>query len=116
MSPKALSGRPYGQFHADIRLCRGRKGFPHVGTEDLNQVEIGIVRSRLLGAVRAALEEGVLTREDLAALLGTPSSVSIQQLAFPSSVGEAVRSVRGAGESVRTSASESIRARAREEK
>jgi len=80
MSPGALNGRPYGQFQADIRLCRGRKGFPHVGTEALNQVEVGIVRGRLMGAVRAALKEGVLTREDLIPLVAGPELADYRQL------------------------------------
>jgi len=80
MSPEALSARPYGQFHADIRLCQGRKGFPHVGTEPLNQVEVGIVKGRLMGAVRAALKEGILTREDLTPLVAGLEPADHRQL------------------------------------
>jgi len=69
MSAQALSGRPLGQFHVDIRLCQGKKGFPHVGTESLTEDEAGIVRARLIGAVQAALKEGVLAEKDLAALV-----------------------------------------------
>jgi len=89
MSLKALSGQPYGQFQVDIRLCQGRKGFPHVGTEALNQAEKGVVRARLLGAIQAALEEGVLTTDDLAPLVGGLKPVDHRQLTL--GLGERVR-------------------------
>jgi len=110
MSAEALSSRPYGQFRADIRLCQGRKGFPHVGTESLNQIEMGIVRARLLGAVQAALGDGILTKDDLSPLVGgvnaedhrqLPLSIRATHLDQPERTGQArhleepERSVRG---------------------
>lgn len=59
----------------DIRLCNGRKGFPHVATEDLTPDERAQVRARLLGTIQAAVKEGVLSENDLVVLAGAvPSS------------------------------------------
>jgi len=111
MTASALNGRPAGKFEVDIRLCQGRKGFPHVATEVLSRDETDLVRSRLLSAVQAALHEAVLTREDLMALLGVPSSVNPAQIPLP--VTDLVRPM--VSESVQPNVSESIRARVREE-
>ena len=73
MPGDVLTRRMVGRFRADIRLCRGRKGLPHVAFEDMTPPERELVRQRLLSAVHAALQEGVLSEEDL--LTPGPASV-----------------------------------------
>jgi len=107
MSPKALDQQAYGRFQVDIRACNGRKGFPHVATDALDQSERAQVRARLMGTIQAAVNEGVLTREDLGVLVGSPRPTERYQMPLP--IAPVV------GESVRAKAGESIRARAREE-
>ena len=65
MSVDALSKRMVGRFRADVRLCQGRKGLPHVAYDDLTRSERDLVRHRLLMALRTALTEGIITTEDL---------------------------------------------------
>jgi len=113
MSPKALEHQEYGRFEVDVRVAGGRKGFPHVATEELNTGERELVRKRLLGTIQAAIEAGILTPADLG--IRSPMVVT------PRSVGESV-SVKAiesvsvkAIESVTVRVSESIRVRVREE-
>jgi len=107
MPEKAWDRRSYGDFRVDVRLCNGRKGFPHVGTDELDPGERERVRARLLGTIQAAVKEGVLSREDLGVLAGSPGVTDRYQMvmALPVSVGE----------SIRVQAGESIRVRVREE-
>jgi len=104
MSPKALDQRAYGRFRVDIRACGGRKGFPHIATDELNHGERVQIRSRLLGTIQAAVNEGLLTSEDLVVLTGPRTER--YQMALPMAVGESTRAQAG----------ESIRARVREDK
>jgi len=80
MPEKAWDRRSYGDFRVDVRLCNGRKGFPHVGTDELNPGERERVRARLVGTIQAAVKEGVLTEDDLVLLAGAVPSVEPQQL------------------------------------
>ena len=70
MSPKALERQAFGRFQVDVRACNGRKGFPHVASDALEPGERAQVRDRLLGTILAAVREGVLTKDDLVALVG----------------------------------------------
>jgi len=83
MSPKALERQAYGRFQVDIRACNGRKGFPHVATDGLDPSERAQVRARLLGTIQAAVNEGVLTEDDLVLLAGAVPSVEPQQMPMP---------------------------------
>lgn len=106
MSPKALEQRAFGRFRVDLRACNGRKGFPHIGTDELDQGEREQIRARLLGTIQAAINEGLLVSGDLEVLSGCAyRSTDRSQIVLPLSVGE----------SIGTQAGESIRARAREE-
>jgi len=105
MSPKALEQRAFGRFRVDLRACNGRKGFPHIGTDELDQGEREQIRARLLGTIQAAVNEGLLVSGDLEVLSGRAPRSDRSQIALPLSVGE----------SIGTQAGESIRARAREE-
>jgi len=109
MSPKALEQRAFGRFRVDLRACNGRKGFPHIGTDELDQGEREQIRARLLGTIQAAVNEGLLVSGDLEMLSGCVRS----QIVLPLFVGESIGTQ--AGESIGTQAGESIRARAREE-
>ncbi len=71
MSSDSLSRRTVGRFRVDIRLCQGRKGLPHVAYEDMNTAETELVRQRLLTSVRAAVQEGIITENDLRLLTPT---------------------------------------------
>ena len=82
MSAEALSKRMVGRFRADIRLCRGRKGLPHVAFEDMSVSEMQLVRQRLLTAVRLALSEEVITNDDLR-LLAPGDDVARGQIPIP---------------------------------
>jgi len=79
MSPKALERQAYGRFQVDIRVCNGRKGFPHIATDGLDLNERAQVRARLLGTIQAAVKEGVLTEDDLVLLAGVVPSVEPHQ-------------------------------------
>jgi len=105
MSPKALSQQAFGRFQVDIRACNGRKGFPHVATDELSPGEKVQVRARLLGTIQAAVDEGVLTTEDLDALVSSPRANDRSQIVMPRTVVEYVA----------PKVSEVIRAKAREE-
>lgn len=82
MSQDALSKRKVGRFRADVRLCQGRKGLPHVAYDDLTASEKDIVRRRLLMAVQAALDEGIIAYEDLT-YRAPRSEASREQLPMP---------------------------------
>jgi len=64
-SASSFEQRPIGLFKVDVRLCQGRKGFPHVAFEDMNEGEVDLVRRRLLATLQSALTEGVISVEDL---------------------------------------------------
>jgi hypothetical protein len=74
MSSDALSRRSVGRYRVDIRLCRGRKGLPHVAYEDMTGAETELVRQRLLTSVRAAIQEGIINEADLELLASTTAS------------------------------------------
>ena len=80
MSPKALEHQAFGRFLVDIRACNGRKGFPHVAMDELSPGERMQVRARLLGTIQAAVQEGVLAKEDLVLLAGVVPDVDPQQM------------------------------------
>ena len=79
MSSDALSRRAVGRFRVDIRLCQGRKGLPHVAYEDMTIAETELVRQRLLTSIRVAVQEGILTENDLR-LLAPAGGVSPDQI------------------------------------
>ena len=82
MSADALSRRMVGRYRVDIRLCQGRKGLPHVAFEDMSVPEMQLIRQRLLTAVRLALSEEVITKDDLR-LLAPADDVARGQIPMP---------------------------------
>jgi len=77
-TPHALSKRPLGQYKADIRLCHGRKGLPHIAYDELKPSEIQLLRQRLLQTIQVALQEGILSQTDLHSLAPTTEIPQIQ--------------------------------------
>jgi len=83
MPEKAWDRRGYGDFRVDVRLCNGRKGFPHIGSDELDRGERERLRVRLLSTIQLALREGVLDEGDLAVLANVGPGSDHRQVPLP---------------------------------
>lgn len=108
--------RAFGNFKVDVRLCSGRKGFRHIGSDDLNDGERAKVSARLLGSIQAAMEEGILTREDLAILAGSPRPTERYQMPLPLAPAVVESVIPRVSEYVRPRVSEEIHPRVEEKR